>query len=183
LGRAFERYAYAHRDDRKSVSVTNYGVNRERLRSMLSDIPDEEPGSPGMFVDTEIDTEDAKRVIDPDDRHPMTGQLSMTQKGRIVQLLGQWEEPTLAEKKVDAAPTVNEILQFRRALEYLHTPYPFSGSFGLADCRETTIVSSQEVYERMLLRSPDPNALHFDVVALLGVQSEGQLNQDKLKSL
>lgn len=39
-------------------------------------------------------------VIDPDDRHPLTGQLNASQKSRIVQLLGAWEEPTTAETTV-----------------------------------------------------------------------------------
>lgn len=37
-------------------------------------------------------------VIDPDDRHPLTGALSSSQKNRIVQLLGAWEEPTLTSE-------------------------------------------------------------------------------------
>ena len=112
----------------------------------------------------------------------MTGQLSQAQKARILTLLGQWSEPTLAEKEV-TPPTVNEILQFRRALEYLHTPYPFSGSFGLADRRESTIESAQEVYNRLLLRSPNPDTLTFDVIALLGVSRDGELDCEKIKGL
>lgn len=78
---------------------------------------------------------------------------------------------------------MTELLQFRRALEYLHTSYPFSGSFGPADRRETTIVSAQEVYERLLLRSPDPITLQFDVIALLGARKGKTLDQEKVKAL
>eukprot|EP00977_Amphora_coffeiformis_P029733 scaffold42631_cov168-Amphora_coffeaeformis.AAC.1 len=185
LGRAFERYALTHKDDmtRRRVSVTSYGVNSERLRGMITSVPDESQCADGDEATEFVDTADAKYVIDPDDRHPMTGALSQTQKGRILTLLGQWSEPTLAEKKTDTAPTVNEILQFRRALEYLHTSFPFSGSFGLADRRETTIESAQEVYGRLLLRSPDPDTLNFDVIALLGVGRDGELDCGKLKDL
>lgn len=183
LGRAFERYADAHQNQsRRVVSVTSYGVNTESLQGMISSVPASETASHADEA-ANVDTEDATYVIDPEDRHPMTGQLTMVQKERIINLLGAWSEPTLAEKKTDVLPTVNEILQFRRALEYLHTAYPFSGSFGLADRRESTIESAQDVYTRLLLRSPDPNVLHFDVIALLGVSASGKLDTDKLKDL
>jgi hypothetical protein len=119
------------------------------------------------YAQSEAGGDEPRRVIDSDDRHPLTGSLSPTQKARITQLLGQWEEPTVVEKQAEVA-SVNELLQFRRALEYLHTAYPFSGSFGLADDRESTVESAQVVYERLLLRSPDPSMLYFDVIALLG---------------
>ena len=185
LSRAFERYVSNHKDEitRRSVSATSYGVNSERLRGMITSIPDESTRAEGDEATEFLDITDAKYVIDPDDRHAMTGALSQTQKARILTILGQWAEPTLAEKKTDTAPTVNEILQFRRALEYLHTSFPFSGSFGLADRRETTIESAQEVYERLLLRSPDPDTLNFDVIALLGVGRDGELDSEKLKDL
>lgn len=185
LGRAFERYVNSHKDEmtRRRVSATSYGVNSERLRGMITSAPDESNCADGDESTEFLDITDAKYVIDPNDRHPMTGALSQTQKARILTLLGAWAEPTLAEKKTDIAPSVNEILQFRRALEYLHTSFPFSGSFGLADRRETTIESAQEVYERLLLRSPDADTLTFDVIALLGVGGEGDLDCDKLKDL
>jgi hypothetical protein len=41
------------------------------------------------------------RVIDPDDRNLLTGRLNSSQKRRITQLLGSWEEPL-----VGATPAV-----------------------------------------------------------------------------
>lgn len=184
LGRAFERYVNTHREqERRSISAANYGLDSGRLGGMITSMPNDPSGRNLDNAAEDIDMEGARYVIDPEDRHPMTGQLSMVQKERILTLLGAWAEPTLAEKKTDVLPTVNEILQFRRALEYLHTSYPFSGSFGLADRRESTIESSQEVYDRLLLRSIDPNTLHFDVIALLGVGRDGELDSEKLKQL
>jgi len=75
------------------------------------------------------------------------------------------------------------LLQFRRALACLHTPFPFSGSFGLADTRENTVESSQEVYYRLMLRTPQAEALSFEIIALLGVRRDGSLDQEKLKNL
>jgi hypothetical protein len=67
-----------------------------------------EDGSEGSAVersdrslgwDDDIDNKLAP-VIDPDDRHPLTGKLNAVQKSRIVQLLGSWEEPTTSETTV-----------------------------------------------------------------------------------
>lgn len=45
------------------------------------------------------------------------------------------------------------------------------------------MASAQDVYDRLLLRSSDPYTVQFDVIALLGVQKDGQLDQHKLKDL
>ena len=65
----------------------------------------------------------------------------------------------------------------------LKTNYPFSALFGLADTRESCIESAQEVYERLLLRTPNNEVLSFEVLALLGVSKDGSLDQLKLKEL
>lgn len=95
LGRAFERYVRIHKDEKRNVSVTNYGVKTEDLRGMIGSAAPgaEDPLSP--FEALERAT--AKFVVDPTDRHPITGQLSEAQKARINSLLDQWAEPTLAE--------------------------------------------------------------------------------------
>ena len=42
----------------------------------------------------------ATAVIDNDDRHPLSGTLNSTQKSRISDLLGEWEEPKIANQTV-----------------------------------------------------------------------------------
>lgn len=56
-------------------------------------------------------------------------------------------------------------------------------AFGDVSNRDQTIVSSQEVYRRLLLRTPDRDVLSFDVLALAALRSNGTLSQEKLKSL
>jgi hypothetical protein len=53
----------------------------------------------------------------------------------------------------------------------------------LADTRENTIQSSQEVYRRLKLRSPNEEMLKFETIALLAVQRDGTLDDTKLKDL
>ena len=79
--------------------------------------------------------------------------------------------------------SVRSLLQFRRALACLRTPFPFSGSFGLADTRENTIESAQEAYYSLMLRTPNEDNLNFEILALLGVTRHGDLDQEKLKEL
>lgn len=45
------------------------------------------------------------------------------------------------------------------------------------------VVSSQEVYNRLLLHSPDSNQLKFETLALVAHGSNGTLDEDKLKDL
>ena len=180
LGRAFERQV-KHSENtgpRTTITAASFGLNKERFEGLISTMSDD---STTGGTQSEVGGDMPKRIIDPDDRHPLTGSLSSAQKARISQLLGQWEEPTIVKGDGSAEASVTELLQFRRALEYLNTAYPFSGSFGLADHRESAIESAQEVYDRLLLRSPDPVTLQFDVIALLGVKKDGSLDHEKLK--
>jgi hypothetical protein len=45
------------------------------------------------------------------------------------------------------------------------------------------VVSSQEVYKRLMLRSPDPNLLNFEVLAENTRLPDGNLDEEKLKQL
>lgn len=184
LARMFDRQVreldWAKRT-RTSVTAASFGLDRATFDRMMNALPDD-----NSTVDcdpSESATEELRRVIDTNDRDPLTGRLTQTQKARITKILGAWEEPAIAEKNTRTRVSVRELLQFRRALDFLNTPYPFSGSFGLADKREAVVTSAQDVYDRLLLRSPDPSILNFDVIALLGVTKDGELNQNKLKDL
>ena len=182
LGRAFERQireSNQSKEGRASLSAETFGMNKTKFEGLMKTFPDEAT----QYAPSEPGTEEMQRVIDPDDRHPLTGSLNQAQQARITSLLGQWEEPTVSNNLNPTRVSVNELLQFRRALEYLNTAYPFSGSFGPADTREAMVESSQDVYDRLLLRSPDPYSISFDLIALLGVTKDGNLNHEKLKSL
>jgi len=56
-------------------------------------------------------------------------------------------------------------------------------AFGDVSNRDRAIVSSQEVYRRLLLRNPDRDVLSFDVLALAALRSNGTISQEKLKGL
>jgi hypothetical protein len=65
----------------------------------------------------------------------------------------------------------------------MDNPFVFSLTFGLADTRENCIESSQNVYRRLLLRTPDSVLMTFETIAVLAVLGDGTMDQDKLKDL
>lgn len=66
----------------------------------------------------------------------------------------------------------------------MDTAYPFSGSFGIADTRERCVASAQGVYERLLLKNHIIGGrLHFDTLAVLALQRNGELDPEKAKEL
>lgn len=60
--------------------------------------------------------------------------------------------------------------------------FPFSVAFGPADTRENCIASSQKVYERLLLRSSS-EVLHFNSIAEIAIDKDGNVHKEKLKQL
>lgn len=45
------------------------------------------------------------------------------------------------------------------------------------------VVNSQEIYKKLLLRSPDPKMLKFGTLALAAAGPDGELDEDRLKDL
>lgn len=182
LGRDFERAALSNNKASGRTSSMHSELDHKRLSKFISSMHVDDSSADGLTTSQSVDDDEIDMIIDPSDRHPITGSLSSIQKARISQLLGMWEEPKVAEKKMEYV-SVNALLQFRRALACLHTPYVFSGSFGLADRRESCVESAQEVYYRLMLETPFAKHLSFDVIAALGVSRDGSLDQDKLKDM
>jgi hypothetical protein len=59
----------------------------------------------------------------------------------------------------------------------------FSFAWGEVSTRELCIISTQEVYKRLLSRTPHQSLLSFDVLALIAVLPDHTLEIDKLKDL
>jgi hypothetical protein len=102
LGRDFERYVGTRGNNMEAPHVDgldemdcllNYSVDEASLDGLSS-------GRPKLSGDEKA------RVIDPDDRHPLTGRLDSSQKIRITQLLGAWEEPLVGAKPTVRVPVM-----------------------------------------------------------------------------
>jgi hypothetical protein len=207
LSRDVEDNARVRDRSRRQTHLSSV-LTQDKLGDLLQNADDTSTstspkGDPSIVPSLGINASSTEAVIDPDDRHPLTGALSQSQRNRIVQLLGAWEEPTIASQMnvrcraeiilveeqclcsrfllLSQEPvSVSALLQFRRALTCLNTDFPFSASFGPAGTREDAIESSQNVFQSLLKGSPDADFLNFDALATLGVLPDGALDQQKL---
>lgn len=82
----------------------------------------------------------------------------------------------------DKAVTINSILQFRQSLSLLNTAFIFSIAWGDVSSREAMVLSSEEVYRRLVSGSMNRDVLTFDVLASI-CRSRRKLDQSKLKDL
>lgn len=108
----------------------------------------------------------------------------------LTKVIGEWEEPDdIVEYHRSSTPwrrtqkTVQDILDFRRAVRVLENPYPFSLDFGLAPSREQCVESSQKLYDDLLSKCSTAADLSFECLSVLAVNTEGVINTEKLRDL
>lgn len=103
LGRDFERYHTMNAGGNARELPSLLGHNQNKFGTLFEDVEDESSMG-GMTPISRMDTGDEDihidRIVDPNDRSPLTGMLSQAQKSRIDKLLGMWEEPTIKESSV-----------------------------------------------------------------------------------
>lgn len=131
-----------------------------------------------------VDTLQSDRVINMNDRDPLTGNLQYSEKMKLRQLLERWEEPDREfDQQRDQKASISAVLNFRNALTFIQTTYPFSFAFGPAHYREQCIDSAQEVYMRLYKHNAEELVLHFETIALIALREDGSVDQDKAKDL
>ena len=106
------------------------------------------------------------KVLDENRMNKLTGSVTQSQKMKLDELLGRWEEPDVVGEQ-DANISIASILQFRQMLAYMDEDYPFSVAFGPADTREACVESAQNLFSRLMLLTPDETVLQFDTLAVL----------------
>jgi hypothetical protein len=82
--------------------------------------------------------------------------------------------------------SLQEILQFKKAMARMNGSYPFSAAFGLADMRQNCIKSAIEVYKNLLKFTPDVSEddnLSFEVIGALAYEEDGALNAQRAQGL
>mmetsp|Transcript_57467 Transcript_57467/g.140251 ORF Transcript_57467/g.140251 Transcript_57467/m.140251 type:complete len:1224 (-) Transcript_57467:76-3747(-) len=123
-------------------------------------------------------------LFDPNNRNPLTGSLSSSEKMKLFQLLERWEEPQ-RNTSVQNNVSIASVLKFRNALACIKNDYPFGFAFGLAATRESCIESAQEVYGRLTeyRGNNDGSFLQFFTLALIAVRMDGEIDQLKAKEL
>jgi small-conductance mechanosensitive channel len=101
----------------------------------------------------------------------------------IEKLLGEWEEPELYKKASWKDTSIQKILEFRETLNYMDGGNPLSVPFGPASTRKECLKSSQKVYHKLLLQSPENQILRFEKLLVLAVDKKGKLNKTKARAL
>jgi Mechanosensitive ion channel len=172
---------------RKAQSVTEFGMSKEALSMMLqkSAPVNEDNADVGNTERSGIDdgTYSGGLIIDTRRSDMLRDHLDHSQRVRISELLGAWEEPE-AEGGAEDNVTISSILQFRNSLSLLDNSFMFGIAWGDVSTRAKMVIGSQEVYQRLLLPSPDTEVLKFDVLALVALEQDGRtLNHDKLEDL
>eukprot|EP00569_Conticribra_weissflogii_P016015 CAMPEP_0171396716 /NCGR_PEP_ID=MMETSP0880-20121228/4780_1 /TAXON_ID=67004 /ORGANISM="Thalassiosira weissflogii, Strain CCMP1336" /LENGTH=1178 /DNA_ID=CAMNT_0011910401 /DNA_START=156 /DNA_END=3692 /DNA_ORIENTATION=+ len=106
-----------------------------------------------------------------------------SKNAKLILLLSEWEEPEIKMTK-RAKATVQDLLQFRRAVSYMDDKYPFSHAFGPASTREMCVDSSQQVYGRLMESAEDgATAMPFTVFSVLATDESGELQNGRMRSL
>ncbi len=99
-------------------------------------------------------------------------------------LLDAWEEPTnKRDKNKNEEASIQDVLQFRRALELMDIDRPFGQAFGSASNRNECILSSHTVYSRLMKMTPDDDVLPFATLNLLAVEEDEEEKQAKSAAL
>jgi len=81
------------------------------------------------------------------------------------------------------ATTIADVLQFRTAVAFMDTEYPFSISFGPAQTRNQCVESASSVYGNLLLLTPEKVKLPFETLSLVALHQNGSLDEEKAKFL
>jgi Mechanosensitive ion channel len=173
---------------KKAQSVTHYGMSKEALSIMLRKSAPENTTENGNDKCDEGGVMDdgmynGGLIIEGKRNDMLRDHLDQSQRMRITELLGAWEEPE-AEGGSENNVTISSILQFRNSLSILDNNFMFGIAWGDVSTRAKMVLSSQEVYQRLLLSSPNSEVLQFDVLARVALEPDGNtLNQEKVEAL
>jgi Mechanosensitive ion channel len=188
---------------------------QSRMQFLKKQIPgslaDEDDAQDNESTSANFQPGDGGMLFDPNNRNPLTGSLSSSEKMKLMQLLERWEEPERDASRVKVGLTtaherivfnthnqsdtfssfpqnhvsIASVLKFRNALACIKNDYPFSFAFGIAATRESCLESSQELYRRLAMYHGDADCslLRFDTLALIAVRADGEIDQLKAKEL
>ena len=84
--------------------------------------------------------------------------------GAIFPFLERWQEPDDMGRKASSV-SLHDILQFKKAIAFMESDFPFSPNFGNAVSRKVCVKNAVKVYQRLLRFTPDRPLLPFDVVS------------------
>lgn len=65
----------------------------------------------------------------------------------------------------------------------MNDKFPFDQAFGIADTREHCFESAQRLYRRLVVCQSKGIVLHFDKIAAIALNSDGTMDEDKMREL
>lgn len=105
---------------------------------------------------------------------------------RVYAALDRYDAPQQPGSSQDRTPSLQDILQFKRAQGFMSDEYPFSTSFGPAADRKTCIRSAIKVFRRLQRFMPDEDAvdsISFNVIGALAYTESGELDEQRAQDL
>ena len=91
-----------------------------------------------------------KQQQDPIRESQRQQSMTYSETVKIRELLGEWEDLSLAESTKIESPSLSSIVQFRSSCQVLDSPYPFSQAFGYARTRYEVMDCSERVYKNLM---------------------------------
>ena len=130
------------------------GMSREALsvilhKSLPASSDDVDAEERQALVDDDNDIYNGGLIINSRQNDLLRGHLDQSQRTRLIELLGAWEEPE-AEGDTHENVTISSILQFRNSLSLLDSAFMFGIAWGDVTTRARMVVNSQEVYQRLV---------------------------------
>lgn len=168
-----------------SSPYSPFGIHREDLDEMLQ-LESSEDEEKSIIIPSQKSSSSRSQggfILDPNYSDSGREIVSPSEKAKIDELLGAWEEPDSEAGIVESA-SISNVLEFRNALAKLDKPYMLGIAWGDVSTREKMICTSQIVYRKLRRLSSNPEeSLQFDVLAALTEQLDGTLHPNELKHL
>ncbi|CAB9522567.1 Mechanosensitive ion channel protein [Seminavis robusta] len=114
-----------------------------------------------------------------------TGERSTARKNTLKMIfdgLERWPEPEDKGRK-NTASSLHDILQFRKAMAFMETQFPFSEKFGPVANRKQCVKNAMKVYKRLLRFTPGQQTLSFDVIGALAFRDDQTLDENRAIAL
>ena len=139
-----------------------------------------------------VDTEETGRTI-PDTIEenkvtPSNPSKRSSTFDRVYSSLDRYDAPQQpgSGSSQEEAPSLQDILQFKRAQSFMTSPFPFSTSFGPAETRKTCVRSAIKVFRKLQRFMPTNDAedsISFNVIGALAYTESGELDEQRAEGL
>ena len=178
--------------DYTSVDLT-VGDDNDEMQKWLNAGETPNEGQPVASGEDVIKTDESLAATEPvDTERTDSGVFTETQRAKIAELLGAWEEIEIADPQVED-PSLSALVQFRASIGILDSDLPFSQSFGVARTRNQVIDCSQQLYLALLNKQNEihnkgegdqDTVLRFHTIALTALRKNGtRLDEKRVKDL